>query len=72
MKVDTERKHSEQIRELQQRIQRLERENEELRKRAGADVNNGPPSSSNHTPNASQVINRVKVPNTTSAYTSNH
>ena len=31
LKIDTERRHSEQIREMQLRIQRLERENEELK-----------------------------------------
>lgn len=53
--METERRHSEQLREMQIRIQRLEKENEEFRRRGVAnEVNNGPPSrTANHTPTAS-------------------
>lgn len=78
LKIDTDRRHSEQIREMQLRIQRLERENEELkllrsRNNEGHDGGDiGPNSSTHHTPNASQVINqRVKI-HTPSASISNY
>jgi hypothetical protein len=71
--LDTERRHSDQLREMQLRIQRLEMENEELRKKGAActcahtdmRVNNGPPPTitASHTPTASQLpkdINKFK------------
>lgn len=53
MMVESERRQGEVVREMQARIARLERENEELKKNKGnSDVSNGP-----HGAGTSHVLN---------------